>query len=188
MSMGRKIEKREAAFQTRWNRWLRSGEGKRWVVNVCEGEGDCFSEADGRGGLIRRAGGFAMALELKVVKCDGRGGGCLSGGVCASRLGLSKIEEGQWEALKCVNSGFSAKDGYDCLVYKISDLNPGYKPMDMFFMGGGVPAGFVIAWLCDGAGEQVGWLPIERALEYKTRAVGGRGSIGFEECERVLID
>ena len=168
--------KNEAPFQTVWNRWLRSDEGKLFVKWLGLGGAGDWKEFRNRGGLeaTRRAGGFAVAMELKIVKCRGlKGCGGVSG-VCEAGLGFSKVEEGQWEALQRVNSGFGPSCGWDSLVYKVGDFSHGYKPFDCFFMGGGVPAGLVVLWQCEKAGPRVGWIAIDRAMDIKNHA-GGRG-------------
>lgn len=116
---------------------------------------------------IRRLGLWeygAMGAEVKAVVCKRRKG-CT--GECKSNLGFSKIEAGQWQALKRVRG-----DGKP-LAYKISDSGIGYKPFDMVVMWK-VPGVFIFVWSCTGVSRY--YLIDSVDCEALREATGKRGS------------
>lgn len=153
----------EAGLQVLFTRWLRKS-----------------------GGLLLGSAG-AGAFELKLVRCDGRGGKCADNGHCLTRLAASRVSEGQEDALTRA-AGLRGSP----LVHKISDSAVGYKPFDCFVMTN-IPAFVVIGWRCAGLGRpRVYALPVDDWLDWRARMpfVRGREVVkrpGLREKEAMAI-
>lgn len=140
------------------------------------------SEAEAQGFITRI---FRDPLELKRLGLWGYGG-CgvevkatvckrkdCGAGMCKSGLGFSKIEAGQWQALKRTRG-----EGIP-LAYKISDSGIGYKPYDMVALWG-LPGLFIFVWACSGVSKYFVMDSVD--CEAFKEATGVRGSFSAEWC------
>lgn len=117
---------------------------------------------------------LALALELKHTRCK-RKTAC-PGGICRSRIKITKRELAQARALMRAN-GFEIPQAYtvdprittsnpsattqtaDPLSFKIPDDSAGYKPFDCFALSG-VPAAFLAGYSCPHVGFRAYMIPI----------------------------